>query len=60
MARPLTRSTENAYLGGVAAGFARYFDIDPVIARLAFVLLAFLHGVGLILYVICWVVMPAA
>jgi phage shock protein PspC (stress-responsive transcriptional regulator) len=60
MARRLTRNTENAFLGGVASGFADYFDIDPVIARLGFVFLAFLHGAGCILYVICWVIMPAA
>ena len=58
MAKRLTRNTRDAYLAGVAAGFADYFDIDPVIARLAFVLLTLLHGAGVILYIICWVVMP--
>lgn len=58
MAKKLTRDTGNAFLGGVAAGFARYFDVDPVIARLAFVLLTLLHGAGVITYLICWVIMP--
>lgn len=58
MARILTRDTERAVVAGVAAGFARYFDVDPVVARLAFVVLAFLHGVGIILYAICWVIVP--
>lgn len=58
MARRLTRDTKNAVLGGVAAGFASYFGVDPVLARLVFILLAFLNGFGLIAYVIGWVIMP--
>jgi len=58
MSRRLTRDTKRSVLGGVAAGFANYFDIDPVLARLGFVLRAFLNGVGVLFYVICWVVMP--
>ncbi len=58
MTRVLTRDTERAVLAGVAAGFARYFDVDPIIPRLAFVVLAFLHGVGFVLYAICWVIVP--
>ncbi len=58
MTRILTRDTERAILAGVAAGFARYFDVDPIIARLAFVVLAFLHGLGFVLYAICWVIVP--
>ncbi len=58
LAKTLTRDTERAVLAGVAAGFARYFDVDPVVARLAFVVLAFLHGVGVIVYAICWVILP--
>jgi len=42
--RRLTRDTQHAVLGGVAAGFGRYLDVDPVLARLAFVLLAFVHA----------------
>ena len=59
MERRLKRDTRQAFLGGVAAGFARYFDVDPVLARLGFVFLTFIHGAGVILYLICWVVMPA-
>lgn len=58
MGKRLTRNPRDAVLGGVASGFADYFDIDPVIARLGFVLLTFLHGTGVIIYLICWVVMP--
>lgn len=58
MARRLTRDTKRAVLAGVAAGFADYFGIDPVLARLAFVLLVFFNGAGIVLYLVCWVVMP--
>ncbi len=44
--------------GGVAAGFADYFNVDPVLVRLGFVLLAFADGIGLVFYIICWVIMP--
>lgn len=60
MPRRLTRDTQRAVLGGVAAGFGRYLDVDPVLARLAFVLLAFVNGLGLLFYLACWVLMPRA
>ncbi len=58
MARRLTRNLQGAVLGGVAGGFADYFDIDPVLVRLGFILLCFLNGIGLLFYVISWVLMP--
>ncbi len=60
MPRRLTRDTQRAVLGGVAAGFGRYLDVDPVLARLAFVLLAFVHGLGILFYLACWLLMPRA
>jgi phage shock protein PspC (stress-responsive transcriptional regulator) len=56
--RRLTRDTRRAVLGGVAAGFGRYLDVDPVLARLAFVLLAFVNGLGILFYLACWLLMP--
>jgi phage shock protein C len=58
--RRLTRDTQHAVLGGVAAGFGRYLDVDPVLARLAFVLLAFVNGLGILFYLACWFLMPRA
>lgn len=58
MARRLTRDTRHAVLGGVAVGFGRYLDVDPVLARLAFVLLAFVNGLGVLLYLAAWLLMP--
>jgi phage shock protein C len=56
--RKLTRDTKHAVLAGVAAGFGRYLDVDPVLARLGFVLLAFVNGLGLLVYLAGWALMP--
>lgn len=45
-------------IAGVAAGLARHFDIDPLIVRVAFVVLAFFGGSGLLLYGALWLLMP--
>ncbi len=49
----------NGPLGGVASGFAAYFDVDPVIVRLLW-LVALFSGIGLPAYLICWLVIPKA
>jgi phage shock protein PspC (stress-responsive transcriptional regulator) len=48
----------NRILGGVCAGLAEGFHLDALWVRVAFLLLAFLQGVGVFLYVILWLVMP--
>src|SRR2546430_17013649 len=45
-------------LGGVCSGLAEGLRIDPLWVRLGFVLLAFLQGVGLLIYIVLWLVMP--
>ncbi len=55
--RRLVRSDDRR-IGGVAGGVAAYFDIDPVIVRLAFVIAVFAGGTGLIAYLIAWMVIP--
>ncbi|NOX28726.1 MAG: PspC domain-containing protein [Actinobacteria bacterium] len=58
--RRLTRSAD-CRVGGVAAGFAEYFDIDPTLARLAAVVLLIVSfGSVLLAYVVLWVVLPSA
>jgi phage shock protein C len=54
----LVRDTRRGVIGGVAAGFGQYLDVDPVLVRLAFVLLFFANGFGLLAYLICWAVVP--
>jgi phage shock protein PspC (stress-responsive transcriptional regulator) len=46
-------------IGGVAGGFAGYFDIDPVITRLLWIVALF-SGIGLPAYLVCWLVIPKA
>lgn len=60
MPKRLVRDTRHGVIGGVAAGFGQYLDVDPVLVRLAFVLLFFANGLGLLAYVVCWVVIPRA
>jgi phage shock protein PspC (stress-responsive transcriptional regulator) len=58
MPRKLTRDTRHGVLAGVAAGFGRYLDVDLVLARLGFVLLAFVNGLGVLVYLAGWALMP--
>jgi phage shock protein PspC (stress-responsive transcriptional regulator) len=45
-------------VAGVAGGVARHLDIDPLIVRVAFVVLTFFGGAGLVLYIACWLLVP--
>ena len=56
--RLLRRSSRDRMVAGVAGGIGEYFDIDPVIVRIAFVAATLFAGTGLILYPIAWLVMP--
>ncbi|MBM7518984.1 PspC domain-containing protein [Nocardioides nitrophenolicus] len=54
----LRRSRDDRKVAGVAAGVARHLDIDPLLVRVAFVVLTFFGGGGLILYAVCWLFVP--
>jgi len=58
--RRLTRRPEGKVIAGVAAGLGEYFVVDPVIFRVAFVVLAVFGGVGIILYGLAWWIIPEA
>ncbi len=58
MNKRILRSRRQKVLGGVAGGLAQYFGIDPVIVRVLFVIFTIFHGIGLLLYIILWVVIP--
>ena len=53
----LYRSRRDRFLGGVCGGLGQYFGIDPVIVRLAFVLLL-TTGIGFLAYLVLWIVVP--
>ena len=59
MKEKLYRSTKDKVVGGVAAGLGNYLNIDPVIVRIIFVLLTIFNGVGLLVYIIMWIIIPA-
>jgi len=54
----LRRSASDRKVAGVAGGLARHLDIDPLVLRVAFVVLAFFGGAGLIMYGACWLLVP--
>ncbi len=57
--RPLTRSIYDKKIAGVCAGVAKYLDVDVTVVRLIWLTLTFIPpSVGLIAYVIAWIVMP--
>lgn len=59
--KKLFRDTQNAMLGGVCSGLAVYLNLDPTIVRLITVALLFLSAsVVAIVYIILWIVVPAA
>ena len=58
MNKKLYRSIKDKMLGGVAGGIGEYFEIDPTIVRIIFVVTLFMGGTGIIAYLIMWVVVP--
>jgi phage shock protein PspC (stress-responsive transcriptional regulator) len=56
--RRLYRSSRDRQLAGVAAGMAEYFDIDPTVVRILWILSAFIGGFTIVLYVILAFVIP--
>ena len=54
----LTRSTGDKVVGGLAGGLGRYFGIDPVVFRIAFVVLTLAGGSGILLYLVGWLMIP--
>lgn len=57
MNKQLTRIRDGRMFLGVAGGVANYLNIDPVFVRLAFVLLGFAKGIGLLIYLVLALVM---
>lgn len=56
--RTLHRNTNNRVFAGVCSGLADYFAIDPILVRLAFVVLAFAGGASVLAYLVLWIAMP--
>jgi phage shock protein PspC (stress-responsive transcriptional regulator) len=56
----LARNTSARVLGGVAAGIADHFGVDPILVRLGFVVATFFGGIGVLAYVVAWILLPDA
>lgn len=56
--RKLYRSRKERLLAGVCGGLAAHFRLDPTWVRLIFILLFFLGGSALLIYVILWLIVP--
>ena len=57
--KKIYRSETNRILAGVAGGLGEYFQIDPTLIRLIFVLLTVFGGGGVLVYIILWVLIPS-
>lgn len=58
--RPLRRSKRNRILAGVCGGFAEFFGISTFWFRLAFLIALLPGGVpGILVYLLCWLIIPA-
>ena len=56
--RTVRRSRGDRVIAGVCGGLGRHLGIDPVLLRVAFIILALANGLGLIAYVVAWVAIP--
>jgi phage shock protein C len=52
------RSRNDRMVGGVAGGLAAYFNTDPLFVRLGFALLTLINGIGIMIYLILWLLLP--
>ncbi|OQY03351.1 MAG: hypothetical protein B6I20_05165 [Bacteroidetes bacterium 4572_117] len=58
--KKLYRDPDDRVLGGVSSGIAAYFRLDPVLFRVLFVLAAIFTGIGVLVYIVLWIVLPEA
>ena len=56
--RLLRRTRDDRVIGGICGGLGRYLGVDPVLMRIAFVILAFAGGGGILVYLVAWVLIP--
>ena len=60
MKNRLYRSRVKRVFGGVAGGLAEYMNLDPILVRILFIITAAINGIGALLYIIMWIVVPEA
>lgn len=58
--RKLYRNMDDRVLGGVCSGMGCYWNVEPLLFRIIFVISIFWGGLGLLVYAILWIVVPPA
>ncbi|MDR1066098.1 MAG: PspC domain-containing protein [Clostridiales bacterium] len=61
MDRKLCLSRKNKMIAGVCGGFAEYFNVDPTLIRIIWVILFLsivMSALPIVVYIICWAIMP--
>ena len=58
MKKRLYKSRTDKKIDGVCAGIAEYFDVDPTVIRLAWVIFSLCGGSGVLAYIICAIIIP--
>jgi phage shock protein PspC (stress-responsive transcriptional regulator) len=58
--KQIYRDPDNKIISGLSGGLGAYFNIDPVIVRVIFVLLSLFYGTSILIYIILWIVIPEA
>lgn len=58
MNNKIYRSRTNIMIGGVCGGLGQYLGIDATIVRIFFILLAFGNGIGVLIYLLLWILLP--
>lgn len=56
--KKLYRSRANRIIAGVCGGLGEYFEVDPILIRVIFLLLCLMHGAGIFFYVFCVIIIP--
>lgn len=60
MAKQLIRSKTNRKIAGVCGGLGEFFDMDPIFFRAVFLVSILFGGLGFVLYLVMWLLMPEA
>ena len=56
--KKLHRPHEDRKIAGVCAGLGEFLELDPVLFRAAFLVLAVIGGLGILLYLVLWLLIP--
>ena len=50
--------SKNKWIAGVCGGVAEYFNVDPLIVRVIWLVLALGYGIGVLAYIVAWILIP--